>query len=164
MELFGLLFAVPVTLVTSAVYCVGAAFILTKLRVLRPVALIGSLLVGLCILTEIVLLGALGAKAAYSRLGFGFTVIHEVSFWLGPPAIATLLLLLLPIRSDTWKRRKIVVASLVCWFVCMGALFGNIAVDEAIVGIDAGVPFYMTKPPNQTLERTGLRPVAQLYR
>jgi hypothetical protein len=146
MELFGLLLAVPVTFVTATIYCCGAAFVLTRLRVLRRVALFGSLLVGLCILIEIVLLGTLGAKAAYSRLFVGFTVIHEISFWLGPPAVANLVLLALSTRSDTWKLPTIVVASLICWFVCMGALVGHIAVDEAIVGVDAGMPFYLTNP------------------
>lgn len=146
MELFGLLFAIPLTLVTATMYCIGAAFIFRKLRVLRAVALVSSLLVCLCITTEIALLGTLGAKATYSRLGIGFTLIHEVSFWLGPPAIANLLLLLFRIQSDTWRRRKIAVATLVCWFACVSALFANIAVDEAIVGVDAGKPFFMTKP------------------
>lgn len=93
------------------------------------------------------MLVTLGAKAAYSRLGLGFAVIHEVSFWLGPPAIANLLLLGCFLKRDLWSLSKIAVATFLCWFACMAALVGNIAVDEAIVGVDAGVPFFMTKPP-----------------
>ncbi len=146
MELFGLLLAFPVTLATSTIYCCGAAFILAKARALRWLAIIGSTLVVLCILTEVALLGSLGAKAAYSHLGVTFTLIHEVSFLLGPPAIANLLLLLLPAGPDRWRSFKIGVVSLLCWAACMGALLGNIVIDEAIVGVKAGVPFYMTKP------------------
>lgn len=149
MELFGLLFAVPVTLVTATVYCCLAVFVLGRLRALTRPVLFGSLVVVLCILAEIVLLGTLGATRAYARLFIGFTVIHEISFWLGPPAIANLLLLALFSRSHSRRLPKVALASLVCWLVCMGALLGNIAVDEAIVGVDAGVPFYMTRPPSR---------------
>jgi hypothetical protein len=39
----------------------------------------------------------------------------------------------------------------------MAALLGNIVIDEAIVGVDASKPFYMTKKePNQTPEPTTL--------
>ncbi len=152
MELFGLMFAFPVTLVTSVVYCYGAASLFTKLRLLQSVAFAVSLSVALCILIEIILLITLGAKPTYAHLGVGFTVVHEVSFWLGPPAIANLLLILCWLRHDIQKPPKTAIVSVVCWFACMCALLGNISVDEAIVGIDADVPFYMTDPSSLTLE------------
>ncbi len=123
------------------VYCLGAAFVLSRLCRARSWALVASLVVVGCLLAEAVLLRTFGAKQAYARLGVGFTLLQEVSFWLGPPAISNLLLLLRSVRREAWKRGKIAAAIVVCRVGCLSALLGNIAVDEAIVGVDAPVPF-----------------------
>jgi hypothetical protein len=146
-ELIGLILALPVALAVSVAYCIGAALVLTKQKALRPVTLFGSSLVLCGILTEALLLANHGAKGVYARFGIGFALLHEVSFWLGPPAFANLALLGCFLRADAGRLTRVAIPSLLCWFACIGALVGNIAVDEAIVGVDAGLPFFLTAPP-----------------
>jgi hypothetical protein len=153
MENFGILLAIPATLVASTVYCLGAAILLAKVPRLRRVALAGSFLVVLAILVEIILLVALGAKTSYIRLGVGFAVMHYICFWLGPPAVANLVLILLSHGFDTWKPWRIVVAVLACWFVCMPTVVVNIVIDEQIVGINGEGPFYLVDPSSLTQEQ-----------
>jgi hypothetical protein len=146
MELFGLLFAAPVTFVTSAAY-VGLLFALFRFLpvIARVLVTLSVFVVGL-IVAELVLLAALGARSTYADLGHGFTALHFAGLLLGPPAIANLVSCLgRRISLNRWLR--FFSATVSCWIACMAALLGNIAVDEAIVGVDAGKPFYMTPPP-----------------
>lgn len=141
------------TLAVAMGYCIAAAFFLRKVRILRPVVLVVSLLVCACFISEYVLLRKLGPTGAYVRLAAGFVAIHEVSFWLGPGAVANVLLLLIPSKSDEWNSLRVLAVGLVTWFACMVAVIGNFAVDEAIAGVDSGVPFYLIDPSQLTPTR-----------
>jgi hypothetical protein len=132
MENFGLILAVPITLVTSTIYCLGAAFLLSEICAFRPAALVGSMFVCFCILSEVVLCKTVGAKTAYSRYSVGFYELHMLCFWFGPPAIANMLLLLFSVWKNSWKYLKITISIVICWFACMGFLFENIAIHEEI--------------------------------
>lgn len=147
MELFGLLLAIPVTLIASFVYAVLALALFRFLPIVGRVFVVASLLVVAVIVTEVVLLVVLGPKDTYARLGHGFTALHFLGFLLGPPAVANLILHF----GRCWRWLRFFSATACCWIACMSALLGNIAVDEAIGGVDAGKPFYMTPPrgPNQ---------------
>jgi hypothetical protein len=154
MELIGLLLAVPVTFVTSLAY---AALILAAFK-FRPVAgralVAGSPIVVTLIAVELVLIATMGAKGTYANLGHRFTTMHFLGFFLGPPAVANLVLYCASrLNLKQWSR--LVCATLCCWVACMAALLAHIAVDEAIVGIEAGKPFYMTPPggPNKNAAR-----------
>ena len=151
MELFGLLLAVPVTFVTSVVY---AAFVLAVIRFL-PVAgrvlVAASWFVAALIVIELLLLAAMGARGTYAHLGHVFTAMHFLGFFLGPPAVANLVLHFATCWNlNKWFRLSSV--TLCCWIACMAVLLGHIIVDEAIVGPDAGKPFYLTPPgePNKS--------------
>jgi hypothetical protein len=146
-EFFGICcFGVPAAAVASTFYCMLAAYAMTRWPLLRWVALVGSLFVGACLVGEVVLLTTWGAQEAYYRLGIIFVMIHETALMLGPPAVANLILLLTSVRSRTWKAWKVAVAFVFCWTACVAGAFWNIYVDEAIVGPDAGAPYYMTAP------------------
>jgi hypothetical protein len=146
MEMFGLLLAVPATLVASTIYCFVAAVVFAKIRLVRRVALVGSPLVLLGVLVEIALLLTLGPKTSYIRLGLGFALLHLTCFWLGPPAVANLALLSLFRKPDTRKWPRIMIAIMLCWFVCMPTVVVNITVDERIVGVNADKPFWYVDP------------------
>jgi hypothetical protein len=127
------MFAIPVTLVTSAVYCVVAAYVFTRFQKVRWLALVGSLAVGAFVLTEVLLVVTLGAKEAYSRFGIGFWGIHAVSFVFGPPAFANVLLFENS-KSALWRKIQVGLVSLVCWVSCMGSILADILLDESIFG------------------------------
>jgi hypothetical protein len=154
MELFGLLLAMPVTFVASFVYAALALALFSFLPVVARVLVSASLFVIALIVTELVLFAALGPKGTYAHLGHGFTALHFLGFLLGPPAVANLVFHVgCQWNLNRWLR--FFSATGCCWITCMSALLGNIVVDEAIVGIDAGKPFYMTPPrgPNKVPAR-----------
>jgi len=155
MELFGLLFAVPVTLVTSLVYTGLMLALFTRWPVVKRIAIPLSYLVATSVVLEIGILGLLGAKASYAHLRHIYTVIHFLNLLLAPPALANLVVAFAARRG---KQRTVQfwAGTACCWVACITVLFGNIMIDEAIVGVGAGKPFYMTgdKEPNQALERT----------
>jgi hypothetical protein len=135
MELFGLLFAVPVTLVTSTVFCVLAFFATQRLPSIRRVAVVCSLCVVASLLVEVVCALTVGPFRLHQRLGAAYTTWHLVGFFLGPPAVALLVL----VASSPLVRvgvLRIGIATALCWFACMATLLGNIMVSEDIYGID----------------------------
>jgi hypothetical protein len=143
MELFGLLLAVPLTFATSLVYTALILAVFRFLPVVGRVLVAASCFVVALVAVELLLLAAMGARGTYAHLGHAFTVMHFLGFPLGPPAVANLVLHF----ASRWKLNKWLrfsSAMLCCWIACMAALLGHIIVDEAIVGIDAGKPFYMT--------------------
>jgi hypothetical protein len=150
MELFALLLAVPVTFVTSVVYTAFVLAVFRFLPVVSRVLVAASWFVVALIVMELLLLAAMGARGTYAHLGHVFTAMHFLGFLLGPPAVANLVLHFAPCWNlNKWFRLSSV--ALCCWIACMAVLLGHIIVDEAIVGPDAGKPFYLTPPsePNK---------------
>jgi hypothetical protein len=150
MELLGLLLAVPVTLAVSLVYSAIIMAVFRFLPALGRVLVAGSCLVVAVVVVELLLIATLGAKGVYAHGGHAFTSMHFLSFLLGPPAVANLVLHLLSRWNlNRWLRFSSV--TFCCWIGCMAVLLGHSIVDEAIVGIDAGKPFYLTPPgaPNK---------------
>jgi hypothetical protein len=157
MELIGLLLAAPVTFVASLAYAALMLAVFKFLPVAGRVLAAGSLAVVAVIILELVLLATIGPKGAYAHFGQRFTAMHFLGFFLGPPAAANLVLYLAS-RLNVRQWLRFASTTLCCWVACMAALLGHIAVDEAIVGIDAGKPFYMTPPvvPNRVAGRIDL--------
>ena len=153
MELFGLLFAVPLTMIPSAAYTALAIWAFRRWPTLKKVAVPASIGVALLLGVEVLLLVTLGAKSAFFHLHHVYTVLHFSVFLLAPPAIANLVLHLTAKKEKKWLQFG--ASAGCCWIACMVALLGNIMVDEAIIGVDAGKPFYMTKgEPNKTPQTT----------
>jgi hypothetical protein len=156
MEVLGLLFAVPVTMIPSAAYTALAIWAFGRWPTLKSVAVPISCVVALLLVIEVVLLVSLGPKSSYSRLHHAYTLLHFSVFLLAPPAIANLVLHL-TLKKEKKKWFQFAAAAACCWVACMFALLGNIMVDEAIMGVDAGKPFYMSKTePNQTSQRNAM--------
>ncbi|MCX6951657.1 MAG: hypothetical protein NTV51_05675 [Verrucomicrobia bacterium] len=143
MEIFGLLFALPVTLGASASYTWLAIRMFGRWpRTSRVAVAISHVVAGLVVL-EVILLLAMGAKDAFRDLRHTYTTLHIVNFLLAPPAVANLALHFTPRSSAGQRRFK--VATLCCWLTGMTVLVGNIVVDETITGTNNGRPFYLTR-------------------
>jgi hypothetical protein len=143
MELFGLLLAVPATMVLSTIYTAIALWSFGRWPLAKKVALPFSYGIVALVGVEFLLLAVFGAKSAFVHLHHAYTALHFVVFLLAPPAIANLVLHLTAKKNmKRWHQFTSGVAC--CWLACMTALLGNIVIDEAIVGVDAPKPFYMS--------------------
>lgn len=143
MELVGILLAVPVTLVASLVYSCLIIPAGRRWPLMRSALLISAGLVGFFVVSEMLMLAVLGAKESSFRFGRIFTIFHFVSCVFAPPAVAHLAFYL----SSRWTRRislQFITVVPCCWLACMVVILGHIAIDEAIVGPDAGRPFYFS--------------------
>jgi hypothetical protein len=162
MENIGLVLAVPVTFVASLTYAGLVLLALKFVPVAGRMLVAGSFIVVTVIAAELVLIATMGAKGAYANLGHRFTAMHFLGLFLGPPAVANLILYCgSRLNMQLWLR--LVCAMLCCWAACMAALVGHIAVDEAIVGVDAGKPFYMTPPEGPNKSAGGKRGIPVLF-
>src|SRR4029077_18728282 len=135
MELFGLLFAVPVTLVTSTVFCILAHFAFRRWRCVRNVAAIASLVVAAYLALEALAVFRIGPFQIYQSIGPLYWELHMVGFIFGPPVIGVLVYVGVS-RFVRFAPVPIILATVVCWFMCMFTLLGSIAIDEDIHGID----------------------------
>lgn len=140
MELFGLMFALPITLYTSTVFCLLAFWVLTQWPFLRPISGVLSSVILVSVTIELALSTWVGPLELRSRFGMIHTVMHYANCVFVPPAVACAILLTC-IRFRLWRWLQCVIAIGACWFACMAVLLGHIAVDEEIYGVDgSGVP------------------------
>ena len=84
---------------------------------------------------EIVLSLRVGPFHLHERFGRAYWAFHMVGFFLGPPAIAVLVYVVVS-RFVGLVLVRVGLTTVVCWFTCMATLLGNIMVDEDIQGID----------------------------
>jgi hypothetical protein len=114
MELFGLLFALPVTLVASLVYTALLLALFRFLPIVGRLLAAASLVVVAAIAVEAGFLGAMGASGSYAHLGHRFTALHFFGFFLGPPAVANLVYFYGTRRNLKWWLR-FSSATVCCW-------------------------------------------------
>jgi hypothetical protein len=155
--MLGLFIAIPVSFVASAVYTVLALEAFARWPTFGKICVWVSRAVTALLLIEVVLLLAVGPKSAYAHLHHVFTTLHLVVLVLCPPAVANLVLSV-SAKAELRKWLRYIAGVGCCWVSCVVVLIGHIMIDESIVGIDAGRPFYMTsnQPPNQPTEPTSV--------
>jgi hypothetical protein len=131
MELFGVALSVPVAFVSSALYC----FLLIRVvcnheRLSRRLRLVSGVVLAM-FAVEIALLIALGSVRSRGLLGPSFYVAHVVVFFLGPPALANLLIL-----SRRGPLVKWYVASALCTVFAFFLVLLQYTVAESLLGIE----------------------------
>ena len=133
--LIGLMLALPLTLVTSTVFCLLAFWAVHRFpRLSSPVAKVASIIVCSVIL-EVILSVGFGTLLLHRHLEPIYFVVHFTNFILAPPAVACVIL----VHATRLGTRTVVlrvVAICACWLTCMVSLLGSWAVNEAIYGID----------------------------
>ncbi len=132
MELFGIIFSVPVAFVLSKFYCDFLANVVRSLGRVR-LFLYNFSLIFLCLfLVELLLLVTLGAVRSRAIVGPGFSVADLLFFLLGTPALANVLIL--------GERRSLVgkryLAVTICTIFSFFRVLLQYAVSEALYGID----------------------------
>src|SRR5215471_4746161 len=110
MELLGIVLSVPVALVCCMLYCLLLAKIISRFQRLGRALRFLSLCVLATFIAEITLLITLGSVRSRGLLGPGFYVTHVILFFLGPPALANVLIL----EDGTKAYSKWYVAGVLC--------------------------------------------------
>ena len=129
MELFGIMFSIPVALGMSMVYCDVVAKVLRNFARLYAFLYVPSLIALGVFVIEVVLLVSLGAVTSRAIVGPAFYVVHLLIFFLGPPALANVLVLR-PVFCKWY------VAGLVCTVFAVFLVLLQYGVSESLYGID----------------------------
>jgi len=132
MEIFGIILSIPVAFVASAVYCFLLARVVLRLETLRRVMWLVSVGVLIAFGVEVALLFTLGAVRARGSLGPGFYVGHVMVFFLGPPALANVLVL----RRRSTRAVRWYLAVPFCTVFAFVLVLLQYGVSEALYGID----------------------------
>jgi hypothetical protein len=132
MECFGILCSVPVAFVMSTACCAILAHTIRPHERLRGGLCAGSFVVLIGFLSEVVLLATLGAVGSRALVGPSFYVAHCVFFFLGTPALASVLIL--PRQSPFVRRWYI--ASVVCTAFAFCLVLLQYGVSEALYGVN----------------------------
>ena len=131
MEMFGIIFSIPVAYVASMVYCALLAHKIARYERLTRLLYIASVIVLVGFLSEAVLLRTLGTIRCREVIGPAFYVANSVFFFLGTPALANILLLR--------KRGPVIkwyVAGILCTVFAFFLVLMQYDVSEALYGID----------------------------
>ena len=132
MELFGIVFSIPVAFVLSMVYCAILARVIRRFEGPRRWLYAASVVILAGFLGEVVLLITLGAVRSRGVIGPAFYVAHVVFFFLGTPALANVLLL----RERTPVVRRWYLAGALCTAFAFCLVLLQYGVSEALYGVD----------------------------
>ena len=132
MELFGIAFSIPVAFVASMLYCLLLARVIAKYEQPSRWLRVTSCLVLASFACELALLVSLGTVRSRSLLGPGFYVAHLILFFLGPPALANLLVL----RTQNGFIAKWYVAGALCTVFAFFLVLLQYTVSESLYGIE----------------------------
>jgi hypothetical protein len=139
MELLGIVLALPVAFVASAIYAYVLRFAV-KFAFVRQTAPWGSTVVLFGLLLEWVALATMGAVQIRARIGPAFELIHLLIFFLAVPALATLLVIKKGMGESGlgW----LFVVALLCSALALPVVLTQYGVTEALYGIDGtGGPY-----------------------
>jgi hypothetical protein len=131
-ELFGIIFSIPVAFVASMVYCAILANAIRRFEGLRRWLYAASVVILAGLLSEVVLLITLGAVRSRGVIGPAFYVVHVILFFLGTPALANILLL----RKRAPVIRRWYLAGVLCTAFAFCLVLLQYGVSEALYGID----------------------------
>jgi hypothetical protein len=135
MEGCGLIFATPITFITSLVFCVLVHLTFRRWPRLRHICVAVAFVIVTALAIEVLLSLRVGPFHLNERFGGAYWTLHMVGFFLGPPAIAVLVFVAVS-RFASVVFVRVGLATAFCWFACIATLVANVMVDEDIVGID----------------------------
>jgi len=131
-ELFGIVFSIPVAFVMSMVYCAVLARVIRRFEALRRWLYTASVVILGGFLMEVVLLSTLGAVRSRGIIGPAFYLAHVIFFFLGTPALANVLLL----RKRAAVVRRWYLAAILCTGFAFCLVLLQYGVSEALYGVD----------------------------
>ncbi len=129
MELFGILFSIPVAFGMSMIYCAVLAKVIRSYDRLYAFLYVPSLVVLGMFLLEMILLISLGAVRSRVAVGPVFYFLHLMIFFVGTPALANILVLR-PIFCKWY------IAGAICTVFAIFLVVLQYDVSESLYGID----------------------------
>jgi len=137
-----MLLAFPVTALASMVYAGLAVRVFSRWAVVRWTLLVLSVVVVLLAFTEAgIVWSAHDVISARGWIGPRFEWLHNVVFFLTPPAVANLLVFVPRPPLRDWK-----IVAVATWIVAISFVFWNIDVSEKLYGPDGiGGPYSSEK-------------------
>ena len=132
MELFGIVFSVPVALVASAIYAIFLSAVVKRFEYLTMLFRAGSVLVLALFVVEVVLLSTLGAIQSRGVFGPAFYYAHLAVFFFGTPALANILVL----RKRVGLFGHWYAVAPVCALFALVLVLLQYGVSEALFGVD----------------------------
>ena len=132
MELFGIIFSVPVAFVMSMAYCFFLARVVCRFDFARRLLFAVSLILLGLFLLELVLLAMFGAVRSRAVVGPGFYVAHVFFFFFAVPALANVLVL--PRNGSIFALWYF--AGVICTVFAFFLMLLQYGVSEALYGID----------------------------
>ncbi len=142
MELLGIISSVPIAFTCSMLYCLLAAKVISESQRLGYVFKFASIFVLAAFVFEIVLLITLGSVRSRGLFGPAFYVTHVTLFFLGPPALANVLIL----RTRPQKSGQWYVAGFLCTVFAFILVLLQYTVSESLYGIDGEGGPYSSAP------------------
>ena len=142
MELFGIVGSVPIALTCCMLYCLLVAEVVSKFQRFASILKFVSILALAAFVVEIVFLITIGPVRSRAFFGPGFYVTHISLFFLGPPALANVLLLRTRARmSGQWYT-----AGFLCTVFAFILVLLQYTVSELLFGIDGEGGPYSSAP------------------
>ena len=132
MELFGIIFSVPVAFVASTIYCFFLAQFVAPYEPARHGFWRMGAFVLLAFVLEVLLLVTLGAVRTRAVIGPAFYPAHLLLFFTGTPALANVLVL----RRHSARARPWYFAIPVCTAFAFVLVLLQYAVSEALYGVE----------------------------
>ena len=137
-ELFGIILSVPVAFACCMLYCLLLAKVISRFRWLGRILRLLSIPVLVVFVVEIVSLVTIGPVRSRGFFGPGFYVTHLIVFFLGPPALANVLVL----RVEPKAYCKWYIAGILCTAFAFFLVLLQYTVSESLYGIDGeGGPY-----------------------
>ena len=141
MELLGIMPSVPLAFTCCMLYCLLLANVISRFQRLANLLKLLSILVLIVFVVEIVFLVTIGPVRSRGILGPGFYFTHVILFFLGPPALASLLVL----KAGPQVYRKWYIAGILCTAFAFFLVLLQYTVSESLYGIDGeGGPYSST--------------------
>lgn len=134
MELFGIALSVPLAFAASVVYCAILVKVIHQHQRAARWLWWASAGIISCIVLEVVLLVTIGAVHSQRIVGSLFYTVHLALFFLGPPALANVMLLRQRTAPFRWSCAAVVLFTL----LALGLVLLQYSVSEALYGINGG--------------------------
>ena len=132
MEVFGIILSIPVAFLANLVYCFFLSRVVVRVETLRRLMWGVSIGVLASFAIELILLLTLGSVRARAVLGPGFYVGHVILFFLGPPALANVLVLYKGPKPPVAWYAAVPFCTVFAFFLVLL----QYSVSEALYGID----------------------------
>ena len=147
MEILSIVLSVPIAFACCMAYCLLLAKVISKFHRLGHVLRLFSILVLAVFALEIALLITIGPVRSRGFFGPGFYITHVALFFLGPPALANVLVL----KTGPQIYRKWYIAGLLCTAFAFFLVLLQYTVSESLYGVDGeGGPYSSAPHSRQT--------------